>query len=172
MAQLTSAWYRVPDAEVPTGWSNDWDKWDRRWAWQGLPGDSAWVLEQSLHFLGRPEPLLRSRWATLFRAGGLYFIHNLEDDIFVIDNKLSLETILAILREGAQSLGSSSKNRSETGQNNAIQFLQIWDRERENGRNRWAEQLARGGRPHPFLLSEPPIDTGNDDGDDDEKEEE
>jgi len=96
----------------------------------------------------------------------------LEDDIFVIDNKLSLETILAILREGAQSLGSSSKNRSETGQNNAIQFLQIWDRERENGRNRWAEQLARGGKPHPFLLSEPPIDTGDDDGDDDEKEEE
>jgi hypothetical protein len=100
VAQLTSTWYHVPDAEVPTGWSNDWDKWNRRWAWQGLPGDSAWVLEHSLHFLGRPEPLLRTRWATLFRAGGLYFIRNLEDDVFVIDNKLPLETILANLREG------------------------------------------------------------------------
>src|ERR1700734_3822808 len=83
ISQLTKAWYRIPDADVPPGWTNDWSDWNRRWAWQGLPGDSAWILEHSLHFLGRPEPLLRTRWATLFRAGGLHFIRNLEDDVFV-----------------------------------------------------------------------------------------
>jgi hypothetical protein len=163
LAQLTSAWYRIPDADVPPGWSNDWGNWHLRWEWQGLPGDTAWRLEHSLHFLGRPEPLLKTDEVTLFRAGGLHFILNDEDDFFVIDNKLSLDDILANLRAGGQPIGSPGKDRSESGQNEAIQFFQIWDWEREHGRNRWAEQQDRGGKPHPFLLSGPVIDMEHDD---------
>ena len=37
VSQLTSTWYRIPEADVPPGWSNDWENWRRRWAWQGRP---------------------------------------------------------------------------------------------------------------------------------------
>ncbi|KIM75311.1 hypothetical protein PILCRDRAFT_827413 [Piloderma croceum F 1598] len=49
---------------------------------------------------------------------------------------------------------------SETGQNEVIQFQQIWRGERQGtpdraGRNRWAEQQRRKVSPHSFLLSSP-----------------
>ena len=66
VSQLTSTWYRIPEADVPPGWSNDWENWRRRWAWQGRPwpGDLAWRLEHSLRFLGGPDPLLYSNQVT------------------------------------------------------------------------------------------------------------
>ena len=59
---------------------------------------------------------------------------------------------LTISSHGA--IGTLGKDR-ETGQNEVIQ-------EKENGHNRWVELQARGGKPHPFLLS------GPNDADDDE----
>jgi hypothetical protein len=93
----------------------------------------------------------------LFQAGGLYFFWHIEDILSVVDNKLSLDALLANLREG-QPIATTEKDRSETGQNEVIQFQQIWWREQMGtnghaGRNRWVEQQNRGGKPHPFLLS-------------------
>lgn len=136
VSQLTSAWYKIPDADVPSGWSNDWQNWGRRWVWQGRPwsSDLAWRLEHSLHFLGQPEPLLYTDQETFFRAGGLYFFWHIEDILSVVDNKLSLDTLLANLREG-QPIATTEKDRSETGQNEVIQFQQIW----------WREQIGTSG---------------------------
>jgi hypothetical protein len=160
ISQLTSGWYRIPDVDVPPGWANDWQKWRMRWAWQGRPwpSDLGWRLEHSLHFVGQPEPLLYTNQVTFFRAGGLYFFWDIEDNLCVVHNKLSLDAILADLRGDGQQIMQQWRDRSETGQNEVIQFQQIWRREREGtpdraGRNRWAEQQERGGKPHSFLLS-------------------
>jgi len=159
ISQLTSAWYRIPDADVPPGWTNDWQRWGMRWAWQGRPwpGDLGWRLEHSFHFVGRPEPLLYTNQVTFFRADGLYFFWDIEYNLCVVHNKFSLDAIIADLR-GGQQIAPQGRDRSETGQNEAIQFQQIWSREREGtqdraGRNRWAEQQERCGKPHSFLLS-------------------
>jgi hypothetical protein len=168
LAQHTSAWYQIPDADIPSGWSNDWENWWRRWAWQDLPqpGDLSWRLKHSLRFLGQPEPLLYTREVTFLQAGGLYFFWNFEDQLFVINNQLSLDAILENLKGNRQPIASPGKDRSETRQNEVIQFHHIWDSEKEDGRNRWMELQERGGKPYPFLLSEVVNDMEEDDDDD------
>jgi hypothetical protein len=74
VSQLTSAWYQIPDADVPPGWSNDWKNWEWRWAWQGRPWAADLAARTLTSFLGpagtssivqHPSNFFPSRWSIL-----------------------------------------------------------------------------------------------------------
>lgn len=112
VSQLISAWYRIPDA---LGWSNDLESWRVKWAWQGQPSRPLTLfLQTGAAFVHQPSHFLLGR-----------FFWDMEDRLCVVDNKLSLDTILTNVRGGGQLILSPKEDRSETGQNEAIQFRQI-----------------------------------------------
>lgn len=134
-------------------WSNDWGDWSHWMEWQGIPGDMAWTLE---HALGLPCQVLPLAYAvgndsaTFFRCGGNHFTFKIgfHTDIIQICSYTPHGNPNGLFR-----MGYTKLNPNE-GVMAAIKMYEInlLIEYQDSGRNRWIEQLGRGGTPDSPLL--------------------
>ncbi|KAJ7116524.1 hypothetical protein C8R44DRAFT_879890 [Mycena epipterygia] len=145
-------------------WTTDWlggtyFDWD---LWQGIRGDMTWVLN---HVYGFPGPAIPQAYAEdsdseseflVFRSGTRYLL-------FAKDWK---EKTLRSFPDAPLPrflTPSDSQLQPVTGETYFTElsvYSGMLNTEfyRRGGRNRWAEQKKRGGRPHPNLVDLPSLD--------------
>jgi hypothetical protein len=167
---LTDHWTPIDltDLTLPywTRWqTSDWSDWSGWNEWLGsFPGNSAWLLEHAYGFLGEPHPLAfdyRSRQVVV-RAGGLYILMDYDNDLghSVCSFPSDMDPREIVLNPPSAYYGSANESlegtleapKSQGAYLEGLRYECMMRKEMRGGRNRWVEQMQRGGQPHENLL--------------------
>jgi hypothetical protein len=151
----------LPGDVLSQEWSIDWANWDWWHLWQKVPGDLGWIIEHEYGFLGEVRPLAYGTNDALVEVGGLQCVVNLKRvctdsgcDLRVLNSGTQLRDLMTINPPSNNSMFPAEWVLGQgTMLDLAAQFKGFLATERCDGKNRWAAQKARGGRPHEVLLA-------------------
>ncbi|KAJ7704433.1 hypothetical protein B0H17DRAFT_1039655 [Mycena rosella] len=151
---IVSQWSQ--DRLVLHGWSTDWTEYWNWDLWQGVPDDYVWVLQ---HAYGFPGPAIPQAYANtefntqylLFRSGHRYFVFDPQSD-----PNLRSWPLTPPPQEFMVSDAQAESFVRRTAVTEGFLHMEMFFREVHKGRNRWVEQVERGGQPHPNLLRTKP----------------
>lgn len=135
--------------EVPAGYHAIKESSIGLWvSWQGLPGDTAWLIEHAHGVLGKPRPLVCKYEFIIFQAGGLYFLLSpYPDDTADTIRPFDSVTWSEIANGSATLSWEEPPLRMSAYVAEVAGYKSLIIRDSLRGRNRWMEQKGRGGRP-------------------------
>lgn len=160
--QITEGWgEELLSVDFPPEWSIEWSNSPRWNAWQGFETDKAWLIENFYRMPGRVQPVAFYR-ETLFdshlvRVGGLLLeLQNFcGSDLRIYSGNTSVVEIMRNSGMGVSLPPNCVLHHLEEpiydASHGAALYMNSLDEHRLQ-RNRWAEQMDRGGCPPETLL--------------------
>ena len=157
---MIARWRADRPLDVPGHWTADvlFNRKFPQSKYVSAAGKEAWRMERVRHYLGTITPLLfrEKPPTTIFKAGGLLFVHFItKDSIFVLRPGVSAPDAARAINERENGLVVACVSDETISCTDSLRYIVLWQWEKFTlGINRWKGLEERGGAVNPGWLAE------------------